>query len=129
VAFGNNARVADDGGHRAWRVALRRHPDGRNSNIIDQDLPDGRSVIPDATVRPPLFTTAHQPHRGDFRVPALDDRLDDIGPLAAECLAPLIEDRDRTHGHLLADRLTEDQPALLGATSCVLVGGRVGCHG
>lgn len=92
-------------------------------SIVARDLRDGQHRNPDVTNRPEYFTTAY------FHLPAeLEDEahacgLRQVHLYAVEGPAWIIEDRDELENQLFAARATESEPALMAASSHILVAG------
>lgn len=92
-------------------------------SIVERDLRDGQHRNPDVRGQPEYFTTAY------FHLPAELERearacgLRDVKLYAVEGPSWIVEDRADIENQLFVARAVESEPALMAATSHILVAG------
>jgi SAM-dependent methyltransferase len=95
--------------------------------IVDRDLESGQHRNPDVLSRPELFTTAYFHRPEELRDEAVDAGLVDVSLFAVEGPSWIVEDPSDLENQLFAARAVESEPALMGATSHVMmIGYRAG---
>jgi SAM-dependent methyltransferase len=92
--------------------------------IVEQDLTDGVHRNPDVVGHPEWFTTAYMHLPDELRGEAQEAGLKDVSILSVEGPGWIVEDPDDLDLQLFAARRTESEPALLCATSHMMVIGR-----
>jgi SAM-dependent methyltransferase len=93
--------------------------------IVEQDLTDGVHRNPDLAGHPEWFTTAYMHLPDELRGEAQQVGLEDVSLFAVEGPGWIVEEPDDLDLQLFAARRTESEPALLCATSHILVTGRI----
>jgi len=91
--------------------------------IVEGDLRDGQHRNPDVHGRPEFFTTAYFHLPDELRAEAEAAGLRDVRLFAVEGPAWILEDPDDMENQLFSARVTESEPALLAATSHLMVTG------
>ena len=94
--------------------------------IVDGDLRDGQHRNPEVVSRPEFFTTAFFHHPDELEAEALASGLREVRLYAIEGPAWILEDSADLESQLFAARATESEPALMAATSHIMVVGRTG---
>ena len=92
--------------------------------IVQRDLESGQHRNPYVRARPEFFTTAYFHRPEELRDEALDAGLVDVTLLAVEGPGWIVEDGADLDNQLFAARAVESEPALLGATSHIMMIGR-----
>ena len=92
-------------------------------SMVARDLRDGQHRNPDVTNRPELFTTAYFHLPAELENEARASGLRDVQLYAVEGCAGILEDPDQQENQLFAARATESEPALMAASSHILVAG------
>jgi len=106
-------------------LAQRWLSDPTFREIVERGLAGGLHRNPDVAGRPEWFTTAYLHHPQELRQEAVDAGLVDVTVLAVEGPAWMVEDAEDLEQQLFAARQTESEPTLMGATSHILVSGKV----
>jgi hypothetical protein len=91
--------------------------------IVERDLQDGQHRNPHVLTSPEFFTTAYFHLPDDLQREARDAGLLDVALFAVEGLSWIFEDPDELQHQLFAARAVESEPALMGATSHLMVTG------
>lgn len=92
-------------------------------SIVEDDLRDGRHRNPDVRNRPEHFTTAYFHLPMELEQEARGSGLRDVQLFAVEGPAWILESLEDLEDQLFAARATESEPALMAATSHMLVAG------
>ena len=91
--------------------------------IVERDLASGQHCNPDVQTRPEFFTTAYFHRPEELRDEAVDAGLVDVSLFAVEGPSWLVEDPEDLDNQLFAARAVESEPALMGATSHIMMVG------
>lgn len=91
--------------------------------VVERDLLDGQHRNPDVREHPEWFTTAYFHLPEELRSEAVQSGLEDVQLFAVEGPAWILEDVDDLHNQVFAARATESDPALMAATSHIMVAG------
>ena len=89
--------------------------------IVQRDLESGQHRNPDVQTRPEFFTTAYFHRPEELRDEALTAGLVDVSLFAVEGPSWIVEDPADLDNQLFAARAVESEPALLGATSHIMM--------
>jgi len=89
--------------------------------IVRRDLESGQHRNPDVATRPEFFTTAYFHRPEELRDEAVDAGLVDLSLFAVEGPSWIVEDPADLDNQLFAARATESEPALMGATSHIMM--------
>jgi SAM-dependent methyltransferase len=138
-AFREAVRVARPGGvvvavgisrYASLIDGLRRRvlADPAFRSIVERDLRDGQHRNPDVRSRPEYFTTAYFHLPAELELEARACGLGDVQLYAIEGPSWILEDPDDIENQLFAARAVESEPALMGATSHLLVAGTTPAH-
>jgi len=92
-------------------------------SMVERDLVDGQHRNPDVSGRPELFTTAYFHHPAELEHEARSSGLCNVQLYAVEGPAWLVEAVDELESQLFVARAVEVEPALMAASSHVLVAG------
>ena len=92
--------------------------------IVQRDLESGQHRNPEVQSRPEYFTTAYFHRPEELRDEAIDAGLVDVSLFAVEGPSWIVEDPADLDNQLFAARAVESEPALMGATSHLMVIGR-----
>ena len=95
-------------------------------SIVERDLVDGQHRNPEGERHPEYFTTAYFHLPDELAAEAVDAGLVDVELYSVEGPGWIVESIDDLEGQLFAARVTEREPALMAATSHILMTGRVG---
>lgn len=91
---------------------------------MQRDLESGQHRNPEVRSRPEYFTTAYFHRPEELRDEAIDAGLVDVSLFAVEGPSWIVEDPADLDNQLFAARAVESEPALMGATSHIMVIGR-----
>jgi len=134
LAWSEAVRVARPGG-AVIAFAISRYAsllDGLKRRIlgdpvfratVNADLRDGQHRNPSVREHPEYFTTAYFHLPAELQREAIASGLVDIQLFAVEGPAWILEDIDDLENQVFAARATESEPALIAATSHILVTG------
>jgi ubiquinone/menaquinone biosynthesis C-methylase UbiE len=89
--------------------------------IVQRDLESGQHRNPDVQTRPEFFTTAYFHRPEELRYEALTAGLVDVNLFAVEGPSWIVEDPADLDNQLFAARAVESEPALMGATSHIMM--------
>jgi len=90
-------------------------------SIVERDLRDGQHRNPDVTNRPEYFTTAYFHLPAELAREARASGLREVQLYAVEGPGWILEDLDDLQNQLFAARAAESEPALMAASSHILV--------
>jgi ubiquinone/menaquinone biosynthesis C-methylase UbiE len=97
-------------------------------SIVERDLRDGQHRNPDVRRQPEYFTTAYFHLPAELEREARDGGLCDVRLYAIEGPSWIVEDPDDIDNQLFAARAAESEPALMAASSHILVAGTTPTH-
>jgi SAM-dependent methyltransferase len=89
--------------------------------IVQRDLDSGQHRNPHVQTRPEFFTTAYFHRPEELRDEAFNAGLVDVGLFAVEGPSWIVEDPADLDNQLFAARAVESEPALMGATSHIMM--------
>lgn len=89
--------------------------------IVQRDLESGQHRNPDVQTRPEFFTTAYFHRPDELRDEAINAGLVDVSLFAVEGPSWIVEDPEDLDNQLFAARAVESEPALMGATSHIMM--------
>ena len=89
--------------------------------IVERDLDSGQHRNPQVLARPEFFTTAYFHRPEELHDEAVDAGLVDVQLFAVEGPSWIVEDPTDLDNQLFAVRAIESEPALLGATSHIMM--------
>jgi SAM-dependent methyltransferase len=89
--------------------------------IVQRDLESGQHRNPDVETRPEFFTTAYFHRPEELRDEAVNAGLVDVSLFAVEGPSWIVEDPADLDNQLFAARAVESEPALMGASSHIMM--------
>ncbi len=107
-----------------WGLKGRFLGDGVFRAIVERDLREGQHRNPYVQEHPEWFTTAYFHLPEELRSEALEAGLTDVRLFAVEGAGWILEDVDDIDNQLYAAQVTESEPALMAATSHIMVSGK-----